>query len=117
MAETTTYTCDRCKSTSVDNEILLSTIRIQLQRRGTGVGYLESVTPEHTAQWCRACLEKAGITHPFNPATAELPEKKPTLEDIIRDIVRLALGEPWRIFLAADGVAFLMPAKTFEIVD
>ena len=81
----TTHTCDRCKRTGPEKELELWPI------------YLEAFQPcypsssKYRAEWCRPCCVATGlIPEQSNDVdgkmVADVPA--PTLEDLIRDIVR-----------------------------
>ena len=78
----TKYICDRCKAEQPTAEqfwkvgIQVHTINSQPRPYDTGP----------TAQWCRECVEDMGILPTFKEG--KVVDPKPTLEDMIREIVR-----------------------------
>jgi hypothetical protein len=83
----TTYICDRC-ATEFDD-------RTQLRCLSAGIGtYYGSNSWEKkwTADWCLKCLDAFGII-PENPDVAAVVHPEITLEDMIRGIVRLEVGQ------------------------
>ena len=88
MAQTTTYTCDRCKNSAIDDPRFLVHVRVDCGDPYSQSGY----SPAKTAgqMWCADCLVSMGLIWPSNigrdNATAPIPP--PTLEEVIRDIIR-----------------------------
>ncbi len=81
---TTTYTCDKCGKSVVYPEQLWY-VRVQYCCDHDFYGTGGSSTK--TLHWCRPCLETTGII----PCSQKAPipdEKKLSLEDLIREIVR-----------------------------
>jgi len=78
MASKTTYTCDRCKQES-DVYGWLNTISVSITRY-----------PQHTAEWCDDCVIALGVVLPstLGRGHAQAPQPAPTIEDMIREIVR-----------------------------
>jgi hypothetical protein len=90
MAHSTTFTCDRCGETAVDNQQFLMQIRVQIEspyalRNG---GFANSNAP--TAAWCKKCLVRFGLidVDKTNLPAPDAPEVPPSLEEILREIVR-----------------------------
>lgn len=80
--QTVTYTCDRCKASDQTNNIDLIPIKIILFSFNTEV---------KSGDWCRKCLIKTGLLAGNNLQLypdIKVIEPPPTLEDIIREIVR-----------------------------
>jgi len=87
---TTIQTCDRCKRDLEKGESLIA----------VGVVYCfgPSISPysgstihssDSEAQWCRTCMIKMGLLHhDAHGNQVKTPEPLPTLEDLIREIVR-----------------------------
>lgn len=75
------YTCDRCKAADTTNEIDLIPIKIVIFNFQSEVG---------RAEWCRKCLNEMSL----NTALPDVKrvEPTPTIEDIIREIVREERG-------------------------
>ncbi len=88
MSTTTTYTCDRCKKSSVGkNEIGL---------QGIGVVWGHHRTTDYAergAEWCRACRILFGVEYPTNQPAAPVQDPPPTLEDLIHEIVQQKIGD------------------------
>lgn len=77
----TTYICDNCKTQDTTNKIDLITVKIVL---------FDHSSPVRQSQWCRRCLASYGLVgiqeDPKNPVIKIEPS--PTLEDLIREIIR-----------------------------
>ena len=76
----TTVTCDRCKKEITDlNQIWPISVRIN-----NGISTLKD------QEWCRHCVLEMSLIKPYTPEdTKIIPiEPKPTIEDIIREIIR-----------------------------
>ena len=88
MAETTTYTCDLCKTSAVNDPKFLNSVRVDVGNNYSSSGYSASMIP--VQRWCAACLIKMGLIHPgsISHAASEAPVVQPTLEEVIREIVR-----------------------------
>lgn len=80
----TTYTCDRCAHTQEKPEQMW---QIALSRKHM----FSSADMSHEQLWCRACMEVFRLLPAHVVAKADLPAVVPTLEDLIRDIVRTEL--------------------------
>lgn len=79
MATTTTYTCDRCHSTAIDDKNFL--FRVELTARDISSKLLQ-------ADWCHACLVQYGFLGPTKSerdAGIVLPAAPPTLEQILAE--------------------------------
>lgn len=76
-----TYTCDRCKSSDTVNKIDLIPIKILLSDHNSAV---------KQADWCRRCLASYGLAKASEDIKNPIVkiEPPPTIEDIIREIVR-----------------------------
>lgn len=85
MASVTTYTCDRCAKESTDNGFLHQVSIVVRKHYGECV--------RHGQEWCSECITSVGIelpsVHGRSNDTAPIPQ--PTIEDIIREIVRSEL--------------------------
>lgn len=81
----TTYTCDRCGADcKLDRFWTLSII----YAHGVNL-YKPTATTKGEAGWCRACMVKAGLLPNCEDVPPEqVPETPPTIEDLIRQIVR-----------------------------
>ena len=86
MSQTTTYTCDRCGAINTDEAV------IRLERVSIVFGRYHTTTQheEHSADWCLTCRIKTGITHTgFDTEIRHIPDSPPpTLEDLVREIIR-----------------------------
>ena len=79
---TTTYTCDRCGH-SQDNSVQMWRVEISI---GSPLMNLK-----RDALWCRKCCVEMGLisSRPHaTPPDPPAPDPAPTLEDLIRAIVR-----------------------------
>ena len=93
----TTYTCDKCGHAQNKND--------QMWDIGVVIGHHASIygrdrtpasiygrdrTPNPVQLWCRDCIEELGLLPPGGGAkdAPPLPDPPPTLEDMIREIVR-----------------------------
>ena len=81
-----TYTCDRCKASDQCNKIDLIPVKIVLFSHDSTV---------KQAEWCRKCLasyDLVGIREDItNPVVKIVPP--PTLEDIVKEIIREELEQ------------------------
>ena len=101
--QTTTYKCDRCGAEDATNALALQEVTIGLRRTGysmvTGGAY--TYTDDHgrdsrpRVEWCRKCLVETGILprHPSVDAALPVPPPPPSLEDMVREIVREELAQ------------------------
>ena len=82
---TVIFKCDRCGATAEDDKNFLKRVAV-----GVNWGYgFQAADRKLEAEWCRECLIKAGLHSPQNEADEKIaPPVPPTLEDLIRDIVR-----------------------------
>ena len=87
MATETTYTCDRCseKRTGHEARNFLEDVAVFIGRR-----YTSAPHPDRMVQWCRPCLIQMGLRNPAEhlKEDALVPDPAPTLEEILREIVR-----------------------------
>lgn len=88
MAYSTTYTCDKCKKSAVDDRKFLTLVAITLPEEYSTYQSRKEVAK---AEWCRACIVAAGLVFPQKGE--EKPDPKPLIEDVIRDIVRDVIQE------------------------
>jgi hypothetical protein len=90
MAHSTTFTCDRCGETAVDDQNFLTKIRVQIESPYIlrNEGFANSNAP--TAAWCKKCLVKFGLIDvgKTNLPAQLAPLVPPSLEEILREIVR-----------------------------
>jgi len=82
--KTTTYKCDRCGAEDTNNKIEISPIWF---------GYGDYITDvkrrAENKEWCLKCRIEIGLQKPRSDAPEAKPiEPEPTLEDMIRMIVR-----------------------------
>jgi len=82
---TVTLKCDRCGATAENDKNFLKHVAV-----GVNWGYgFQAADRKLEAEWCRECLIKAGLHSPQNEADEKIaPLVPPTLEDLVRDIVR-----------------------------
>lgn len=87
MSTTTTHYCDRCKAVNPE------------QLWEIGISAQHTVWPSkaslwHKAEWCRDCCREGGLAFQFDkpePARSA-PPTQPTLEDMLREIIRAELA-------------------------
>jgi hypothetical protein len=81
---TTTYTCDKCGHAQTNAE--------QMWTVGVVVSHKHYVFSDsevrNRALWCRACVEKLHLLPQASAKPADIPQIAPTLEEMIREIVR-----------------------------
>lgn len=83
MAITTTYKCDCCGYEKSESEQMWH-IYIGLQHYG-----MQSSIRDKEQLWCRPCVEKHDLLRGVsNPKEQNPPIISPTLEEIIREIIR-----------------------------
>lgn len=108
MSSITTYKCDRCGGTSTDREELkLSQIGIGVKR---DVGsfyyspgsYMLQDTQHREAEWCEKCLLEVGVMSPRPKEEASTPSF-PTLEDLLREIIREEITEVKNELIPSNG--------------
>lgn len=88
MAIKTTWTCDKCGH-SQDTGAQMWGIRLHVNHMTYDDGPSSS---KHDALWCRDCTEGAHLLPPYDKdETKHIPPVPPTLEDLIREIVRSEL--------------------------
>ena len=83
---TTTYKCDKCGAEDTTNKIGLVDVGVftgGYRRFGSGSGNYE-----YCKEWCYQCRLKTGLEQPKKPADAPAEVTRPTLEDMVREIVR-----------------------------
>jgi len=94
--KTTIYTCDRCKAESADNKILDLAI-ISIGVKDASYGSYSSITLRDCAnrevEWCIKCRTETGIEREREETPKPLP-KPPTIEEMLREIVREELQNP-----------------------
>lgn len=86
MSQTTIYTCDRCKKADSSSEFL-SRVSVSVAQPGYQQRWL-AIPP--SSEWCRACLDEVGIKARATNLPHDEPRQPapPSLEDVIREIVR-----------------------------
>ena len=83
---TTVYECDRCGKKDEDNQMQLWTVRISYQAQGSG---WNNWSDYRNVDWCRECAVKAGfVGSDKERKEVQAPEPKPTIEELIREIVQ-----------------------------
>lgn len=90
MAQKTIYTCDRCGASKDDDPEFVARISLlDSPRRDNWGGYIATRV---SADWCRDCHIAVGTLQPFTGRKdfndGMEPAPLPTLEDIIRGIIR-----------------------------
>lgn len=85
------YVCDRCNASQDDPEQMW-TVGIAIEHRG-GERYLSVGHARHKCLWCRKCCEAVGIIGGLLIAADWEEAKPPTMEDMIRDIVKEVQNE------------------------
>jgi hypothetical protein len=83
MSTKTTYACDRCKSEFSDRKAIKCV--------SAGVGeYVGSDAwfKSFRQDWCHGCLNEFGLASTPKEKTTLNPPNPPTLEDVIREIIR-----------------------------
>lgn len=88
MTTRTIHICDRCKAEQVDNYDGLHTVTLSvkpLMRYSAN-----SSSNDHSETWCRKCVDDVGLLRfvPFIEEEAKKEPPLPTLEEMIREIVR-----------------------------
>jgi len=83
MSTKTTYICDRCKCEFPD--------RKDIKCVSAGVGEYagsDSWFKSFRQHWCHGCLAELGLPAWHSKVSDVLPVSTPTLEDMIREIIR-----------------------------
>ena len=88
----TILTCDRCKKEASELHAVGAGLRIQRYGSYTSAGNSMEVM-QLTAEWCLDCCVEMHITRPGATSAAIPLEKPPTLEDMIREIIREEVRE------------------------
>jgi len=94
MSQVTTYKCDKCKEESINSEDLkLTTIGVGVKSTAYGSSYHEKAFSlydplRREMEVCDSCLEKLGFVHKKVNEYKEMEQPYPTLEDMIREIIR-----------------------------
>ncbi len=90
---TITYTCDKC-SHAQDNNTQMWEISLHLEHANQQQNAYISRTPAVKELWCRRCVVKLQLL-PFPKAEKNdpPPPPKPTLEDMIREIIHEEAGQ------------------------
>ena len=88
MAQTTTYTCDRCGTHRVDEANFLTQVCVKVGVAWSRDGYTNAVIPPQ--MWCLECVVGRGLLHPGSVSmdASKAPAQPPTLDEVIREIVR-----------------------------
>lgn len=89
---TVTHKCDRCGATGSKDELPLTYVSIYTGTSGNQ--HHQTEANPHAVQWCRTCIVATGLRNPYHDeATVPPPEEPPTLEELIREIVRAEIEE------------------------
>lgn len=88
MSITTIYRCDRCGQEQQTKDQIW-----QVQVTIGSIGDPHGQNKKHIADWCRKCAEAARLLPNYlhKEANEELPPP-PSLEDLVRQIVREEMG-------------------------
>lgn len=87
MGIKTEYVCDNCGHTQNTSEQMWEVGIACRHLDGVGApGWERHAVKQKNALWCRECVLKAGIL--VQPRPIKYTESEPTLEDLIREIVR-----------------------------
>ena len=90
MSQVTTYKCDLCGKEQ-DNQGQMWTIALFVKNGCTAyVG--QGDYPKKKTDWCRACMEIYSLLPTVEIKPDKVIQPPPTIEDIIRDLVRDELG-------------------------
>ncbi len=77
-----TYRCDRCNE--VKEQADCWRVQVQVRCASSAVSHFDNNGQQKL--WCRSCCITVGIFMPLIRPDMEAP--KPTIEDVVRDIVR-----------------------------
>ena len=91
MATKVIQTCDRCKKTGSPEIVELRGIYLRVSSKPYEEYSQASLVSNHKAEWCDECVRKVGIWPPAGLPPEQVMSPPPTLEDLIRDIVRQEL--------------------------
>ena len=91
MSIKTEYKCDHCGHTQDTSDQMWS-IAIALWHGCSSTFYSQPSTPRGIQHWCRKCVEVFGLLPP-KVAKPEEVIGDPTLEDIIRELIRSEIAE------------------------
>lgn len=99
MAFSQTFTCDRCNHQQ-DSDDQMWSVAIAYKHgyaAESHLRYANNMYFQHGKLWCRKCMEElqllGGMLAIPELGEAEKVKPAPTLEDIIREIVREEIGE------------------------
>lgn len=81
----TTKTCDRCPA-SGDEQFELFRVTVGIKHNGT-MNYLQD-TAKRGQDWCRVCCIEMGVFPPLQRVDATPIVPEPTLEEMIKLIIR-----------------------------
>lgn len=87
----TTYTCDKCGHSQNDDAQMWN-IAVDLWTRGVPRSR-SSYPPDSAELWCRKCVVGVLGKLSSGPDGPPKPDPLPTLEDMIREIIREEIGE------------------------
>ena len=91
--KTVTYECDRCGNMIDDHEQAWNlAITIACEPRVPD-HYPTWVSKERRAQWCRPCMEHYDLVGMSTGSDAKRSDPPPTIEELVREIVREELPD------------------------
>lgn len=92
--KTTTYRCDRCQRYSTDkSELDLKEIKVGIREMNYASSsyhagfHIYNPRKELTAEWCKTCCAEVGFVSEQGKDPNAAEEVRPSLEDLIREIV------------------------------
>ena len=95
MSKVTTYKCDKCRKESINpDELKLIVVGVGIKSTAYGSSYHEKAFSlydplRREMEVCDSCLEKLGFVHKKEGEDKkETQQPYPTLEDMIREIIR-----------------------------
>lgn len=96
MSTKVTYSCDRCGHSQEGTNGMYNLQPGQRQIWAVAIRLGTNGIHDLMADWCRPCCIEMGILKPAASgadAPTVAPETKPTLEDVVREIVRQEIAE------------------------
>lgn len=88
------YKCDRCgKEDKKPEEIDLLNLTFGKSMYQTfGGKSIYGILPELRVDWCADCRKKLNLLIPYGPADRLPDQKPPTMEELLREIIREEIG-------------------------